>query len=597
MNENKSPAERQSENIPRDEPPRPDFYRKQWLSLNGEWEFDFFDYSRLFDITEFWGQTLTKKITVPFPYQSKLSGIGETALHTGVVYRRNFRIPKEWENRRVFLHFGAVDYYAKVWLNERLVGEHIGGHVPFHFAITEFLGEDDNEIVVQAEDPLDTDQPRGKQSWSSSFGVFYTQTTGIWQPVWLEATGESAIASLRCVPDLPSCSCSVEITIGEPADNLTVEAVCSFEGQEVDTIEASVRYPSCRFTFSIPEPKLWSPEQPDLYDVTITLRKEGRELDRIESYFGMRSITIEQGQVCLNGKPYYQRLILDQGYWPDGIYTAPADDSFRTDIECAKAMGFNGCRKHMKVEDPRFLYWADKLGFLVWGEFPAYFSINDTAKYRFLKEWLEAVVRDINHPSIVAWTPFNESWGIRSVATDPAVQRWVMEVVRATKALDPTRLVIDNDGWEHIDSDILGFHDYAFTGDDLLNNFQAMIEQAKNPQEGEKGRLPHGKKLMVDGKRLPDRPLMITEFGGIGYKADTTAEDAWGYGGVPKTEEEFKARFEDVFKATTKMEGLNGFVYTQLTDVEQEINGLLTYDRKPKFDPAWIERVVTGRKS
>lgn len=582
-------------NMPRPEHPRPDFYRPNWLNLNGAWEFEFFgvypvDNAEKY-LAKFQECKFSKEIIVPFPYQSPLSGIGHKGIQPCVWYRRHFDLPADWQSGKILLHFGAVDYFAKVMLNGTVLGTHRGGHVPFSFDITPFVREKQNELILGVYDFLDNDQPRGKQSWADPVACWYTQTTGIWQTVWLESVPENYLESVRLIPDLDDNSLAIWARPNAPCQGLEIVAEATFQGAPAGSVRRKATYPMTSLRLTLHDVLSWTPEAPHLYDLELKLMAGDRVVDRVSTYFGMRKVSLSNGSLLLNNEPYYQRLVLDQGFWPDGLYTAPSDDALKADVEWGKKLGFNGCRKHMKVEDPRFLYWADKLGFLVWGEFPAYYELSLSAEAKYLPEWQASIERDINHPSIVAWTPFNESWGIKDVRNDLETQRWVRDVVKMTKLIDPTRLVIDNDGWEHITSDIYGYHDYTASGEQFRQNFIDLLARAKQKPDAGTSVLSHHREMMVDGVKMPDMPVMNTEFGGIAYVATQPPSDAWGYAGIPATEAEFKQRYEETFKAMYALPELCGYVYTQLTDVEQEINGLLTADRTPKFDVEWLRSV------
>jgi beta-galactosidase/beta-glucuronidase len=579
--------------IPRSEHPRPDFYRPQWQNLNGVWEFEFHGVYPLGDPDMTRYPKFSREIRVPFPYQSKLSGIGHPGIFPCVWYRRYFDIPDTWEQQRVILHFGAVDYQAWVWLNDRLLGTHRGGHVPFSFDITEALRSKENELVVKVFDPLDLDQPRGKQSWGDPTVCWYTQTTGIWQTVWLEAVPEDHLQSCCILPDLDDGSVTIFVRPSAPCPHLTIQAEALYDGKTVGKIRRQAAYPLTQARITLEGVLPWTPETPNLYDLKLFLLEDETVVDMVDTYFGMRQVSLSRESAILNNTPYYQRLVLDQGFWSDGLYTAPTDAALKADIEWAKKMGFNGCRKHMKVEDPRFLYWADKLGFLVWGEFPANYEHSLSGEAKFLPEWQAAMERDINHPCIIAWTPFNESWGIKDVRSNPETQRWLKDVVRMTRLIDPTRLVIDNDGWEHVESDIYGYHDYT-PGEALVKNCRDLLARAR--QEGDAGSAKpnSGREMMVEGGNMPTMPIMNTEFGGIGFVVGEAHTDAWGYVDLPETTEAFRQRYEATFDAIFRLSELCGYVYTQLTDVEQEINGLLTAEREPKFDLKWLKRVNEG---
>ncbi|PTX64437.1 glycosyl hydrolase family 2 [Melghirimyces profundicolus] len=578
--------------MPRPEYPRPHFRRDLWINLNGEWQFEFDDNN--VGTREKWyaGKDFSRTITVPFSYQSRLSGIGETRFHDLVWYKRRFELPDEMSGKTILLHFGAVDYRAWVWVNGMFVAFHEGGHVPFHADITPHLKDGSNEVVVKAEDPSGAlDQPRGKQYWKEqSESIFYTRTTGIWQTVWLEAVSETHLEKVKMTPDIDRDEIAIEYWVKHPRPGDRLVIGISFDGEPVAEETVLLRQARSRRRihlndFHVHGPgRLWSPEHPNLYDVTFTLRRDDRVMDEVTSYFGMRKISIENGQVFLNNRPYYMKLVLDQGYFPDGILTPPSDEALRRDVELTKAMGFNGARKHQKVEDPRYLYWADKLGLLVWGEMANCYTYSDQAVRRMTAEWQEAIERDYNHPSIVAWVPLNESWGVPQLLTDPRQQAHSLALYWLTKSLDPTRLVISNDGWEHTRSDLFTIHDYEARKDVLKERYA--------DQDRILSSMPGNRLLYVPGYPYRGEPILVTEFGGIAYKKSDW--EGWGYSGACD-DEDFVNRYRDVVSAMLESPMIQGFCYTQLTDVEQEINGLLTYDRKPKVDPERIRSINEGR--
>ena len=579
--------------IPRSEHPRPDFYRSQWQNLNGAWEFEFHGTYPLGDHDVKRHPKFSREINVPFPYQSALSGVGNPGIFPCVWYRRYFELPETWEQQRVILRFGAVDYQAWVWLNGKLLGAHRGGHTPFGFDITEALRAKANELVVKVFDPLNLDQPRGKQSWGDPTVCWYTQTTGIWQTVWLEAAPEDHLQSCRILPDLDDGSVTIFVRPATPCPHLTIQAEALYDGKSIGAIRRQAAYPLTQLRIALEDMFPWTPETPNLYDLELSLLEGDTVVDAVTTYCGMRKVSLSRTSVLLNNTPYYQRLVLDQGFWPDGLYTAPTDEALKADIEWAKKMGFNGCRKHQKVEDPRFLYWADKLGFLVWGEFPANYEHSLSGEAKLLPEWQAALERDINHPCIVAWTPFNESWGLKEVRQNPETQRWLKDVVQMTRLIDPTRLVIDNDGWEHVESDIYGYHDYT-PGEALVNNCRDLLARARQETDAGQAKPNSGREMMAEGVKMPNMPIMNTEFGGIGFVVGEAHADAWGYVDLPETRAAFQQRYEATFDAIFRLSELCGYVYTQLTDVEQEINGLLTAERNPKFDVNWLKRVNEG---
>ena len=550
---------------PRSEYPRPQFRRDEWTNLNGEWRFAFDDHdvglskgwhSTGVDALQNGGSPFDRSITVPFCYQSKLSGIGETDFHDVVWYARTFEQASADEEERVLVHFGAVDYRATVWVNGVQVAEHEGGHTPFSADVTHTLGDGENVIVVRAQDPSrDVTIPRGKQYWKEeSEGIFYTRTTGIWQTVWLEPVNRSRLASLKLTPDVDAASVDAEIEIEGFEPGMKLRAVVDLDGQRIldDTISARSTIvdrrlpllargaaPDTSHIVERPGLALWSPENPRLYDLKIELLDaDGRLLDTVESYFGMRKIEIRDGKVYLNNRPYYQRLVLDQGYFPEGILTAPTDDDLRRDVELAKEMGFNGARKHQKVEDPRWLYWADTLGFLVWGEMAnAYALLRWTMSVAHHdQEWQEAVHRDYNHPSIVAWVPMNESWGVPDLATDLKQREYLLAMYHLTHCLHSTRLVGSNDGWEHARTDLCTIHDYR--------DAQALAESYAT-SESSLAAEPVKRPIYVPGHDYRGEPILIREFGGIAFSEEGSG---WGYSTVPNADE-FLERYEVLINA------------------------------------------------
>lgn len=587
--------------IPRNEYPRPQLVRKNWLNLNGEWQFAFDDEN--IGVKEKWFQIVhpfKQKIIVPFAYQTKLSGINDPSFHDHVWYRREFTVPKEWSGQKIILHFGAVDYRAWVYVNGQYAGYHEGGHVSFSFDITELLTWETETIVVRVEDPSrDETIPRGKQFWfEKSDSIWYTRTTGIWQTVWLEPVSSTNISKLRLTPDIDRGDIIVEFEVKGNYLNKKVEIEIGFKGEKVvlDTIEIFEAYN--KRSINLYNRQIfrtsfhhvgwnWAPESPNLFDIKITLKDDQEVLDEIDSYFGMRKIHIENGMVYLNNKPYYQKLVLDQGYWPDGLLTAPTDEDLKKDIELALEMGFNGCRKHQKVEDPRFFYWADKLGFLVWGECPASPSYSEDAASRLTKEWIEIIERDYNHPSIVAWVPLNESWGVPFIKFNKQQQHHSLAMYHLIHSLDPTRLVISNDGWELTVTDICAIHNYNHGSSDEKEKYEAFKESLATKENLLRSK-PANRGIYADGFEHNGEPILLTEFGGIGFKVGEN--NGWGYTSV-KDEQEFIADYRRVMEAVYASQALHGYCYTQLTDVEQEINGLLTYHREPKCELEKIREI------
>ncbi|MFB5761517.1 glycoside hydrolase family 2 protein [Paenibacillus medicaginis] len=583
---------------PRPEYPRPQFARKEWLNLNGEWEFAFDD-QRQGDRERWYepeaGSVFDKKIQVPFAFQSKLSGIGDPDFHDLVWYRKQLTLPVEWKSKRILLHFGAVDYSASVWVNGRWAVSHEGGHTPFEADITDLLIDGENTIVVRAEDfSRDVTLPRGKQYWKQdSASIFYTRTTGIWQTVWLEPVDEARLHRVKFTPDIDRNDIQIRMFYSAAAvkRKVRVRMTISFAGEAVSEEEFTVRHPEEVRTIGLHDfndhglGRWWTPEKPNLYDTTFELLDGQEVTDTVISYFGMRKVTVENEQLHLNNRPYFLRLVLDQGYFPDGILTAPSDEALQRDIELTQEMGFNGVRKHQKTEDPRFLYWCDRKGLLVWGEAANAYNYSEEYVRKFTKEWQEIIERDYNHPSIIVWVPLNESWGIPNAQVDERQQQHGLTMYHLTKSLDATRPVIYNDGWEMMKTDIVAIHDYEWR-EELLTERYATAESAVSG-------LPGRRRIFVGGAGYEGQPIMITEFGGIAYKKSDW--DGWGYSGA-KNDEDYLQRLQAVIRPMYVSPVIEGFCYTQLTDVEQEINGLLTYDRIPKVPLADIRKIVCNEE-
>jgi beta-galactosidase/beta-glucuronidase len=582
--------------------PRPQLTRERWTDLCGAWQFAFDDADVGLD--HGWvdrPEVFDRTITVPFPPESRASGIHDPAPHPVVWYRRSFRVAPEDRSGRLLLHFGAVDYRAQVWVNGRLVAEHEGGHTPFSANITTALhdGDQDQVVVVRAEDqPTDLTQPRGKQYWEPApRRIWYHRTTGIWQPVWLEPVPALYITDLRWTPDLDRGTLGLHVRLNRVPDHplrLRVRLTLRDTNLADDTyaVERSelVRDISLEpggLTMSR-ERVLWSPTYPNLIDATLTLQDDAGVVDEVQSYAGLRSAGFANGRFLLNGRPYYLRLVLEQGYWPASHLAAPDADALRKEVELTKALGFNGVRIHQKVEDPRFLYWCDRLGLLVWGEMANAYVFSPTAVERLTREWLDVVRRDYSHPCIVTWVPLNESWGVPSLETDQAQQAYVQALYHLTHALDRTRPVIGNDGWEHIASDVWGVHDYALDGKTIIERYgtpEAVEQTLANVQ-------PHYRTIVLPDYHRKGEPIMLTECGGISFKP-TTGEKWFGYGTVTDTES-YLAKYQELIGAILDCPTIAGFCYTQLTDTEQETNGLLNENREPKLDMQALYRITRG---
>lgn len=565
---------------PRPEYPRPQMVRDQWMNLNGVWEFqmDFGNSGK--DRRLFEADKLDSEILVPFCPESKLSGIGHIDFINAVWYRREFEVPEEWKGNRVLIHFGAVDYRTEVWINGVSVGTHMGGYSSFSFDITEYLKEGKNVVIVHAEDDNRSWlQPRGKQRIEHHFihyGADYTRVTGIWQTVWLECVPQEYIDSLKMVPDLDNECFHIEARLVGETDKLTFEVKALFDNREVGFASAAVTGNTVRATVPLSEVHLWDLGQPNLYDLEISLLRDNKCVDKVQSYMGLRSVYLKDNAFYLNGRPVFMRLVLDQGYYPDGIYTAPSEEALKQDIEISMSLGFNGARLHQKVFEPRFLYLADKMGYMVWGEHANWGLdiTNPTGLKQFLPEWLEVLERDFNHPSIIGWCPFNETWDRDGVKQDDDILRIVYNV---TKAYDTTRPVIDTSGNFHVVTDIYDIHDY----DQNPESFAAKFEPMRTGGEVYEP--------FKDRQRHEGQPYFVSEYGGIWWNPEDG--HGWGYGERPESEKEYLERYKSLTETLLTNPNICGFCFTQLYDVEQEVNGLYTYDRRPKFDPKIISEI------
>ena len=587
---------------PRGEYPRPQLMRNCWQSLNGAWRFTFDNSDAGLKNGFHISPSFEKEINVPFCYQCGISGVEDKRSYEIMWYHKEFEIPKHMEGKNIILHFGAVDYSAKVFLNGQMVAEHEGGHTPFSCDITPFLRDGAQNLVVRVFDPIFAeDIPRGKQFWKQEpEGIWYTRTSGIWQSVWIEAVNEIYIKNLRFTPDIDNGNIHIEMDV-EGMD-VKAEEVCakfdiSFKGQPVAGITTNIFDTKTSLCLNLFGQNVfrtsfhhdgwcWTPENPNLFDIEVALLSKRQETDRVSSYFGMRKVHTKDGKFFLNNRPYYQRLVLDQGYWPGSLMTAQKDEDFVKDIELAKNMGFNGARKHQKVEDPRYLYHADKMGFLVWGECANAVSYSGKAAGRLMCEWLEIIERDYNHPCIVCWVPMNESWGVPNLTTSPEQRAHLNALYHTIKSLDQSRPVISNDGWEMTVTDIVAIHSYSHGGSQD-NKQHAVFQESLTPENillGSHAARP----IFLEGYQHENQPIVLTEFGGIAYKADSAS--GWGYSMV-KDEAELLSDLERVVSTVKASKAIHGYCYTQLTDVEQEINGLLTYDRKPKADLEKIKSI------
>lgn len=590
--------------------PRPQLLRRDWASLDGVWDFrhDDDDAGRAAGWAAGFGEP--REITVPFPPESVASGIAEPGFHPVVWYARAIGAADlaaagfSEHAPRVLLHFGAVDYRAEVWIDGAFVGAHEGGHTPFTLDVTAHLtGDREHRLVVRAEDdPHDVTQPRGKQDWHERpHAIWYHRTTGIWQTVWLEAVPATSIDHLRWLPAGPH-ALDLEVRVrGAVPEGTRVRVSLRFgeRDEHLGAVEVDARgavthiaVPVARQRNGQAEDELhWSPDRPRLIDATVSLHDaDGAPLDAVSSYAGLRTVGVARGAFLLNGAPFEVRSVLNQGYWPDSHLTAPGREALRREVELIRELGFNACRIHQKIEDPRFLYWADRLGILVWGEAPGAYEFSPAAVQRLTREWMDAVDRDVSHPSIVTWVPFNESWGIQHVADDPAQQAYSRALTDLTRALDPSRPVISNDGWEQLNTDIITVHDYEGDGAALARTYADGAARERLVTR----LAPAGRRQFVGDGVDRGQPVMLTEFGGVNYQPDAPREDGWGYT-TAADGDDWIARIRALYDAIRASGFLAGSCYTQLTDTMQETNGLLTADRTPKVAVERIRAAVTGR--
>ena len=581
--------------VPRGEYPRPQFVRDDWINLNGAWSFAL-DGGKS-GLARGWQESsgFDREILVPFCPESELSGVGHKDFIECMWYQRAVAIPPGWAGRRVLLHFGAVDFLGEVFLDGRLVGRHWGGSGSFTLDVTRFVEPGaTHSLVVHVRDELRSGrQASGKQCPDyASRGCHYTRTTGIWQTVWLEAVSPAALRGCQILPDLDGGRLALVPSYYGLAAGRTLRA--TLKDGDTTVAQASVAAADgAACCLDIQSPKTWSPGSPFLYDLLLeVLDADGAVLDRVRSYAGLRKVHVESGRVLLNNQPIFLRLVLDQGFYPDGIWTAPSDEALRRDSELSMAAGFNGARLHQKVFEERFHYWADRLGYLTWGESASWGmamwggapdDLAAASAWNFLNEWREIVIRDRNHPSIIAWTPFNET---RGGAERPRHGRLHAEAYELTHALDPTRPVNDTSGYVHVRTDLWTVHNYEQDA--------AKLRETLTPDaEGGVWRNCPDVEAPYEGQ-----PYIVDEFGGIKWVPPDRrpfSETSWGYGEGPRMIEEFYDRLAALVGLLEDLEHVCGFCYTQLTDVEQEQNGIYNYDRTEKFDMATVRRILRGK--
>ena len=584
--------------------PRPQLRRAQWQSLDGPWRF-------AFDPELAWRTPSeiprwTHTIEVPFVPECAQSGIGDEGFHRAVWYEREFTFAPALiaDGRRVILHFGAVDYHARVWVNGLRVADHEGGHTPFSADVTFALKPGHpNIITVWAEDdPQDLEKPRGKQDWRlNPHSIWYPRTTGIWQTVWLESVPRTSISMLRWTASVERWEIALSaFTDGEVREDLRISVRLRCGSRVLVDDSYAVIGGEVHRKMSLSDPGiddyrnelLWSPERPTLIDAEIKLLRGDEVIDQVESYTALRSVAVQREKFLLNGRPYTMRLVLDQGYWPETFMTPPSERALREDVVLAKSMGFNGVRKHQKLEDPRYLYWADMLGLLVWAEMPSAYRFTGKSIKRLMREWTEAMERDMSHPCVVVWVPFNESWGVPELSTLPAPRDAVAAFYHFTRMFDPSRLVIGNDGWENSATDIIGIHDYDCDPAHLRVRYGPEV----TPQEVVDQRWAAGRLLSLEGYPHRGQPICLTEFGGIAYTREVAdfRNKTWGYSRGHDLDE-YERMVTGVIEAARTTAMFSGFCYTQFADTFQEANGLLYADRTPKFPLERIAAAVRGK--
>jgi beta-galactosidase/beta-glucuronidase len=578
--------------------PRPQLRRPVWWSLNGEWDF-------AIDAEGSWRLPREvrweARIVVPLAPETPASGIDRRGFFRACWYRRRVELRRRHAAERWLLHFGAVDYAATVWIDGVAVATHIGGYTPFTCDITDLIGDRDAaEIVVRAEDdPQDLEKPRGKQDWQlEPHSIWYPRTTGIWQSVWLEQVAPTYIGRLSFTPHLAEWAIGVSAWLaGERRDDLRLSVRMSNRGATLVADSYLIVSGEVHRRIALSDPGvddsrnelLWSPDAPNLIDVQMAVQTaDGEIIDHIESYTALRSTAVQGDRFVLNNRPYVLRMVLDQGYWPESGMTAPDDAALRRDVLLAKRMGFNGVRKHQKIEDPRYLYWADRLGLAVWQEMPSAYRFTPTSVEHLSSEWLAAITRDCSHPCIVAWVPINESWGVPNLTDSVRERHYVEALYHLTHTVDPTRPVVGNDGWESLATDIIGIHDYDEDPGRIARRYHA---DDVLPRLFKRER-PGGRLLVLEDRQHVDRPLMLTEFGGLAL--GSAGPGTWGYTKCA-TPEEFARRYRHLLTTVRNLGIISGFCYTQFADTYQEANGLLYADRTPKIPIDDIAEATAGR--
>ena len=570
--------------------------RSRWLNLNGNWGFCQDPEDRGLQDAWYLLEDFEQTIVVPFCVESEASGVHDTQPARVVWYSRTFEVPDGW-GPRVVLRIGASDHWTRIYVNGHRVADHRGGYSPFWAEVGHVLVAGTNRVTIRVADSLSWTQPRGKQAGTTRWPIDYESVTGIWQTVWLEPLPNVSVEGIGCSYSLEDSTLDLLIELSEQFDGQVEVTVVDPEGVTAGKVTSSSKgRAECRLTLKIEAPLLWSPESPHLYELEIRLLDNaGSEMDRVESYAGLREVTVAHGRLHLNGGRIYLRGVLDQGYFPDGWYTAISDEQLRQDVELTLAMGFNFARKHQKAEDPRYLYWADKLGLMVWAEMPSGRIFSTELVTTLTEEWMQLVRRDRGHPSVIGWVPFNESWGVWNQAQRPEQRAFVDALVCLTKAMDQSRPVVGNDGWEYSSGDLWTLHLYEGEGDDrsIAERLRIVVDSPHVPLN------PSGSQMAprvgaLPGADVKGLPVLLTECGGVGFVAESR-EDAFAYGDLPQDIAALERRVRAVAEAVSESPMLCGFVWTQLTDVQQEINGLLYFDRSPKLPMSVLNEIFSLR--
>lgn len=570
--------------------PRPQFVRKGYIDLNGEWDFEF-DYNNVGEKEKWYKKTsFSRKIIVPFVFQTKMSGINETPGAENVWYLKKFSYNKK-SGKRLILNFEGVDYIAKVYVNGEMVGTHRGAYTRFSFDITSCL-KAENIIVVKCEDSYSRVQPRGKQRWrDENFLCWYTDTTGIWKTVWAEEVSSSYLKRMNYEFDTANDNAFYEYEIANFVEGISLEVAVYWKGKLVSKTEKTMTENIGNLTVNLVSVnelwgvKDWCHYDPNLYDVTYTLKKNGKVIDEVGSYIGITNYQTAGQQILVNKNPTYLRMVLDQGYFPDSDLTPKNDAEIIKDIQLMKDMGFNGVRKHQKIEDERFYYYCDVMGLYTWCEMPSPFEFREEEVELVMDELIEIVRQYKSHPSIMTWVPFNESWGVPQIRVNKKQQALTVAAYYAIKALCDTKFVVSNDGWEHTKSDILTIHNYTDNGAKMYELYGDIRNNCTNEYSSSKS----NRENFAEGWKYEGQPVIISEYAGIAFTGGESSE--WGYGDKVTTVEQFIKRYEDTTDGIYACSEVSGFCVTQLTDVMQEVNGLLTMDREPKIPIEELKRI------